>query len=618
MLALGSNSPIGDFTVFGFTHDPGFVKHQVSDGLGITPQTIEIGSLGQFFFYSSYGDVAETEEAVVLKLGFLRSTTKSALNAQQLLEQNLVRPRSIKVNAFSGNGLVVGLSKTEPVFSAFQTLMAVPQLYYSVSDEGILCSDVVRCILRLMPHCELDESILPQHFLFRSVHGSLTYFRGVKRLLAGQCLKWENGSVETRLVRHLDTIADEAQYIRDDVRAMNLLYESLQDVVGDYTKQIETTGQGLANLLSGGVDSTLIQYLINAKSSQLPSRSVSYAIQVPAFNFEVEYARQASQLLHTEHTFVNYAPQDYPGLLTRAVDILAQPPNLDTEPSMLAIAEFVQAANWPERFFFTALAADSLFGERESQKLKGLHYIQRLPFAIHLLRGLGTALAPVTGRSQTLIKGAEILASENDPSAFASPSNTFRVYVFGSDWEVIRHCFGDQALREAQAYRRNLAAQYSNSRHYLEKVHFIDLLTDTYEISMQRQQLFLAHHLYQVDPFSDEDFLKVVLIFHPDMRYMKGFRYKHLLKRLLEQKTNAPVARKRKGGSTTPEDLITWMRSGSLKPLVDDILRPNFMSKADFESVILKSNYFLWHLLTFDIFTKRILENQKELAKPNQ
>ena len=618
MSDIRTASLLGDFSVFGFTRDPGFVRDRLSIRLGITPRTIEISSLGQFFFYTSYGDVAESEEAIVLKMGFLRSTAKSALNAQQYLEQKLVKPRSINADAFSGNGLVVGISKTEPVFSVFQTLMAVPQLYYSVSDYGILCSDVLRCIFRIMPHCELDESILPQHFLFRSVHGSLTYFRGIKRLLAGQCLKWENGSVETRLVRHLNAIADEAQYIRNDVRAMNLLYESLQEVVGDYTRQVEASGQGLATLLSGGVDSTLIQYVINDKSPQQPSRSVSYAIQVPAFNFEVEYARQASQLLHTKHTFVNYTPQDYPGLLTRAVDILAQPPNLDTEPSMLAIAEFVQAANWPERFFFTALAADSLFGERESLKLKGLHYIQRLPFAIQLLRGLGTALAPVTDRSQTLIKGAEILASESDPSAFASPSNTFRVYVFGSDWEVIRHCFGDQALMEAQAYRRNLAAQYSNSRHYLEKVHFIDLLTDTYEISMQRQQLFLAHHLFQVDPFSDEDFLKVVLTFHPDMRYMKGFKYKHLLKRLLEQKTNAPVARKRKGGSTTPEDLISWMRSGPLKPLVEDIHRPGFMSKADFESVLQNSNYFLWHLLTFDIFTKRVLENQVELAWPSQ
>jgi asparagine synthetase B (glutamine-hydrolysing) len=607
----------GDFTVFGFTREPRFIEQRLSARLGITPQTIEIGSVGQFFFYSSYGDVAESEEAVVLKLGFLRSTTKSALNAQQLLELELVKPRSIDTDAFSGNALVVGISKIEPAFSAFKTLMSVPQLYFSASSDGIFCSDVLRCVLRLIPHCELDESILPQHFLFRSVHGSFTYFQGVERLMPGQYLKWADGNIEIELKRSLDAVSDEAQYIRDDARALNLLYESLQAVVGDYTKQIEAPRQGMANLLSGGVDSTLIQFLINANSSQKPSRSISFSIQVPAFDFEVEYARQASRLLHTEHTFVNYTPQDYPGLLIRTIDILAQPPNLETEPSFLSIAEFVQAESWPEKYFFTGHGADSLFGEPGAVKLKGLGVIRRIPFAIPLLKGMGTFLMPIPARSHMMIRGAEILASESDPDAYISPVNSVSVYVEDQNWAIIRRCFGDRALREALANRRNLAAQYSNSCHHLDKVYFLDLLTDSYELGVQRQQLFLAHRLEQVFPFFDEDLLRLALTFHPDMRYIKGFRYKHLLKRLLAQKTNAPVAHKRKGPSTVNDDLVAWMRSsGPLRPMVEDIHRPDFMNKADFERLLRKPDYFLWPLLTLDIFQKRIIENQGQVDLP--
>ena len=610
MSTLRSNLSLGDFTVFGFTRDPNFLKQRLPVRLGITPRTIQIGSMGQFFFYTSYGDVAESEEGLVLKLGFLRSNTKSALTARQLLEQKLVEPRSIDSDAFSGNALVVGLSKTEPVFSVFKTLLAVPQLYYSVSEDGILCSDVLRCIISLIPRCELNEAIMPQHYLFRSVHGSSTYFHGVERLLAGQCIKWAGGNPEVRLVRSLDVISDEADYIRNDVQALNLLYESLQEVVGDYTRQVEARGQRLANLLSGGVDSTLIQYFINANSSQKPVRSISFSIQVPAFKFEVEYARQASQLLHTEHTFVNYTPQDYPGLLTRVIDILAQPPNLETEPSFLAIAEFIRVANWPERYFFTGHGADSLFGEPAMGKLKGLQYIRRIPFAASGLRGFGEALAHLTAHlSHTFLTGAEILANENDPDALVSPSNSISVYCV--DWDIARRCFGDQALRETLACRRDLAAQYSLSFHYLDKVYFIDLLTDTYELGVQRQQLFLAHHIEQVNPFFDEDLLMMALTIHPDMRYLKGFRPKHLLKRLLAQKTRAQVAQLRKGPSTVNDDLEEWMRSGPLRPLVNDIQRPDFMSKADFERVIQKRNYFHWTLLTFDLFHKQVLNIQE-------
>ena len=205
------------------------------------------------------------------------------------------------------------------------------------------------------------------------------------------------------------------------------------------------------------------------------------------------------------------------------------------------------------------------------------------------------------------LKGAEILASENDPDAYVSPSNTVLVYVLDENWDIIRRCFGDQALREALAYRRNLAAKYSNSRHYLDKIHFIDLFVGTLEQDVQRRQLFLAHHLDQVDPFCDEDLLQVAFTFHPDMRYMKGFRYKHLLKRLLAQKTGAPVAHKPKGPSTVNDDLVAWMTTGPLRPLVEDIDRPGFMEKKDFDRMIKKPDYFLWPLLTLDVFKKRFL-----------
>ncbi len=601
-------SPTGDFTIFGFTRDPGFVKDYLSTRLGVHPQTFQIGSAGQFFCFSSSGEVAESEETVVLKLGFLRSTAKSSLTARQLLEQKLVEPRSVRADTFSGNGLVVGLSKTEPLLSVFQTFMALPQLYYFISQDGIICSDVLRCVVRLLPQRELNETIVPQHFLFRSVHGSSTYIRGVARLVPGQLLKWTDGKLDIRPLRDIVSVSNEAGYIKDDARALNMLCESLQDVVRDYTAQAQKNGQRAATLLSGGVDSTLIQYFINTSTPQQPWRSISYSIQVPAFNYEVGYAREASQLLHTEHTFVDYTPQDYPGFLTRAIDILAQPPRLETEPSMLAVAEFVRAARWPERVFFTANAADSIFGASDSVKLKGLHYLNRIPFAAPLLRCLGKALAPVNARrSHMLLKGADILASEGDPDAYVSPPNTILVYVLDENWDIIRRCFGDKALREALAYRRQLAANYLTSQHYLDQVYSIDYFVGSLEQDAQRRLLFLAHHLDQVDPFCDEDLFKVAFNFHPDIRYIKGFRYKYLLKRLLAQKTGAPVAHRPKGHSTVNDDLYTWMRSGPLRPLVEGIERPDFMEKKDFDRMLNKPDYFLWTLLTFDLFKKQVI-----------
>ena len=82
--------------------------------------------------------------------------------------------------------------------------------------------------------------------------------------------------------------------------------------------------------------------------------------------------------------------------------------------------------------------------------------------------------------------------------------------------------------------------------------------------------------------------------------------------RLFTQKINAKNANQPKGGSTTPEDLVTRMRTGSLRPLIEEIERPAFMSQKDFDGVIQRSNYFLWNLLTFDLFNKRIVAIQNK------
>ena len=61
--------------------------------------------------------------------------------------------------------------------------------------------------------------------------------------------------------------------------------------------------------------------------------------------------------------------------------------------------------------------------------------------------------------------------------------------------------------------------------------------------------------------------------------------------------------------------LHKWMRSGPLEEMVHAIERPGFLSKSDFEKLLKvptwspldEPNWFLWNLLIFDLFQKRIL-----------
>ena len=130
------------FTIFGFSKEPeNLLKRRLSERLGVVPTTLDFGNAGHFFFYAPYGDVAETEQALALKLGFVRSPAKSPLSAQQLLAQRIVTPQQIDAAAIRGNSLVACFSKTDPRFVAFKSLMSLPQLYYWASDGELIGSD---------------------------------------------------------------------------------------------------------------------------------------------------------------------------------------------------------------------------------------------------------------------------------------------------------------------------------------------------------------------------------------------------------------------------------------------------------------------------------------------
>jgi len=107
MNLLTASSLIGDFSVFGYTKNfEESLKRRFIEKLGINPHKIYLGNAGDLFFYTSYGDVAETNEAIVVKLGFMRSLEKSPLTSKAILEKKLIGPSFICSSEMRGNGRI--------------------------------------------------------------------------------------------------------------------------------------------------------------------------------------------------------------------------------------------------------------------------------------------------------------------------------------------------------------------------------------------------------------------------------------------------------------------------------------------------------------------------------
>jgi asparagine synthetase B (glutamine-hydrolysing) len=603
-MSANDASKFGYFTVFGFSKNSKFLEHVLPERLDVVPRTIDLGPAGRLFFYTSYGDMAETEEAIALKLGFVRTPALSPLSAQQLLDQGVVGPQGIDAHAVRGNGLVACFSKVDPRFSLFKTVCSGIPLYYFVRDDGILCSDQLRCLVDLLDRLELDEAAIPQHFLLLGTLGSQTYYRDVKRLRPGESLKWGAAGPTVCLIKDYRSLMADSTFGSVDARSP-MIYQWLKDLVGAYIRDIQGSGSDFGNLLSGGVDSSLSQLLINEHLRDVRPKSYSYLLHAQSFEPEVEYAKQAQQAFNTAHTFVDILPQDYPDLVVRSTEILGQPVHMAIEPCKLGLVEFL--ANDPNspHYYFNSQGAGDFFGMGVARKIQWLNLARAIPASALILGGAGRLLKPLTARSQRMLKAAMTL---KDPNHLVAPINTTGI---SANFDFALRCFGEKAVQQVFEIRRGEETEYLDSHNYQEKVHLVDSFLTGNHLVSQTMAFFMAHKKELAYPFFDEDGIRISFAIRPEKRFIQGFnRVKPILKDILEQRSISPAPRLPKRGSNFGPDLYVWMDSGPLHEMVRSIERPSFLKKSDFENLLERPNYyFLWALLTFDVFSKMFLRS---------
>ncbi len=602
------DNTLGDFSIFGFTRQPReIILRAFSDRLGATPRLIEFGNEGSLYFHSTYAEIAESETAILIKWGLARSENYTPLSAQETLRRGLIGPASAEASALHGNALFAYISKVEPTFLVYKTLLAVPQLYYSASDAQVACADRLKPLIRIMGRVELDESAVPMHFLFRTAVGAQTYFRGIKRLLSGQLLSWKRGEMHAQLLRQMRFDKEDSIH-HIDRQTLEAFYFSLDAVITDYCRQVQSSGNSVGNLLSGGVDSSLIQYVLSQHPQEATNRSFSFQPDAPSFQFEADYARQASEHFHTDHKFIGFGEHDYPQLLDETTDDLAFPPILPSEPAMYAVAKFCKDMDHPIHFFMSGQAADGVFGSDQAWKIKAAERLHKIPGATQLLLSVAPALGYLPRYGKRLRRQAEKLGVLYNPKSFVSEMNA--VAVMGDIDRLVR-CFGEEQLSEAFEYRRCMAEQYKASESMLERVFLIDLLTASSDVAAERNQLFLSNCEEIIHPYLDDNVLSAGFRFHPDVRYDFHGKEKYVLKELLYEKTNLPTVWKTKGGAQFFAEFYSWMRTGSLRPLVDDIDLPGFMTRQEFEKLKDAPDIFAWCLLTLDRFKKKILTTEQ-------
>jgi len=428
-----------------------------------------------------------------------------------------------------------------------------PLHYVTLPDGGLAFASELKALFTLPGvHRELDPRALDAYLALQYVPGEEVGVGGIRRLLPGHVLVWEDGRIRTSAFWEL---APEPHDL-----AEGEWLELVRETVTAAVRKRLVSDVPLGALLSGGIDSTIVVGLMAQESSE-PVRTFTVGVHDARYD-ERGPARVAASAFGTRHEELVVEP-DPVELVSRLAGFLDEPLGDSAILPTFLISEVAR------RHVTVALSGDGgdeSFAGYERYAAMGLaRRIGRVPvvpaLAARMLRSLPNGRreprsAPF--RAARLLETAALPADERYGALMEIFPPALRSKLYTSE---LRAALGAPSKASALLGSPPLAGipglQALDARTYLPD----DLLVKADRASM-------ATSLELRSPLLDHEVLQLGLSLPPSLR-LDGLRGKAALRRAFADLLPPEIAARKKTGFGMP--LGTWFR-GPLGELAGDLL----------------------------------------------
>jgi asparagine synthase (glutamine-hydrolysing) len=447
-------------------------------------------------------------------------------------------------------------------------------------DRSVVVTDHFLTALR---HCtaaqrEPSDDALIDYLLFRNLSCEMTYASGVVRIGHGRTVQWRSTDQKLRTIRQETLECPSTTTFAD---ALSRLEDSLVEVIGG----VVHSGGTPRNLLSGGVDSTLIQMLLPRGSS-----SLSFGIDTPEFAPEVSRALTASRLTASQHTLIQLHEREYLEALERFLKHVGLPPH---HLQSILLAELFRRMEGEKAYLLTGQLADALFGLRFSLRVTTLGRWGWIP------KLLGLAHLPQRLTSAKLRHAEAMLASLRE--RVSSPRGLAARIACYTDFGFVEDIFGaseiERRLRKRLDYVFELCPFLSPDARgaiaHLETGHMVDYFCDD-AVSIWRQSA-MSYGGYLIGPFTCPPIVESSLRFSPRGRYCRGGELKPALKAILRKRLPEYDTRLPKLSTGLP--IHRFLESGPLRD-TPYLIWPDFLPRSVKCDGIPYPPWIAWSILT--------------------
>jgi asparagine synthase (glutamine-hydrolysing) len=491
--------------------------------------------------------------------------------------------------------------------------LGIKPLYYYFNDGDLIWGSEIKAILEsgFLKSCLRLES-LPDYLANHYTSGDETLFEGIKRLLPGHILIWEDG--EIKIQQYWDLQFDISNESSDE----NDLIEEFRGLFEHSVKLRLMSDVPLGMFLSGGIDSSAIAAVMGRMIDQ-PVKTFSVAFREREGN-ELRYARMVSKIYKTDHHEVTVTLEMFFNALPRLIWQEDEPLAF---PSSIPLYFVSELARNHVKVVLTGEGSDELLAGYAKYKKTILNlrignlYTGFLPHAVRReIRGVIDRMAPYSRIRPKLIRTFLYL----DPGIESIYFDNFSVFSRNDISNLLTSQTMDK-LNGTEPYEMNsYYFNRNNAQNLLDRILYTDIKTYLHELLMKQDQMSMAASIESRVPFLDHKLVEFVAKLPPNLK-LRGWTTKYILRKAMEDILPKEILHRKKMGFPVP--IREWFRKGAFQDLQEYLLGDRAMARGYFNRTYIKNllhshisgfqdhSERIWSLLNFEIWNRIFIDGEE-------
>ena len=443
--------------------------------------------------------------------------------------------------------------------------LGIKPLYWCRTSDALLFGSEVKALLASgMIEAEPNYAVLPEMLSTRYTSGEDTLFKGVRKLLPGHLLVFENGNVATK--QYWDVPRRSAENLGASLSGERNVVARFRELLEESVRLRLMSDVPLGMFLSGGIDSSAIAALM-ARMIDRPLQTFSVAFKERSFN-ELEYAREVAHAIHANAHEIVIDDRDFFGALPKLVWHEDEP---IAHPSSVPLYFVSALARQHVTVVLTGEGSDELlagYGKYPRVALNwkaGGVYERMVPTA---LRGsIARGIVPRLPARLARYARRSFIGMDRSPEAMFY--DNFAAIRLGDLQQLLAPDLRPTAT-PGEAYGASMS--YFNALNgtstFLDRLLYSDIKTYLVELLMKQDQMSMAASLESRVPFLDHKLVEFAATL-PDEWKLQGWTTKRILREAMKGVLPASILNRPKMGFPVP--FAAWTRGG-WNAVVRDVL----------------------------------------------